>query len=142
MAGILGLDPGGTTGWALYENGDWKRGQLGPHEHHEELWTMLHGIDPDTIVCESFEHRPHLPKAVLISRDYIGVVTLWAELNQRTLHMQTPAMGKKFWSDKKVKHLDLWIPGQQHAMDATRHVLMYLMHTLKDQSIIDQLKGL
>lgn len=99
---ILGLDPGGTTGFALYQaqamtNPDvpdgrvvewydekWQQGELGPVSHHDILFDMLGQFQTTNfiIVCESFEYRRRPEDAgrdniVLDSKEYIGVVKLF-----------------------------------------------------------------
>lgn len=152
---ILGIDPGGTTGWATftaeerydpvvkkmrYDHIKWECGQIADdkHEHHEELDDLMGLMQTDhfIIVCESFEYRNRLPKAELISRNYIGVVELFAKRRmQRTgqlLVMQTASMGKVrktgFVKDRNLKRLGLWSPGHPHAMDGYGHVLYYMIN--------------
>lgn len=102
---ILGLDPGGTTGWGLfsaeerydhetrstmYDKPKFTCGELGAgdkHEHHDELWTLmeLQQSDHFIIVCESFEYRNTARAGLeLISKEYIGVVKLF---EQQRMHL-------------------------------------------------------
>jgi hypothetical protein len=99
---ILGLDPGGTTGWALYTadvihnlttmqpeyyNEKFNAGQIGPGPHHRRLWGLLEQwtVTNTIFVCESFEYRRN-PKdrgrdnIVLDSKEYIGVVNLYQQM--------------------------------------------------------------
>lgn len=114
--------------------------QIGPRRHHVKLLDTLEEQEPDVVVCESFQYRNSLDKAVLIPLEYIGVITLWAEQRNRELVMQTPAMGKGFWTDDKLKTLGLYRPGAPHAMDATRHWLYYVTFTLKDKTYVNALQ--
>lgn len=100
---ILGLDPGGTTGWALYTadvihnlagerptpefyNARFDAGQIGPGPHHRRLWGLLEQwtVTNTIFVCESFEYRRN-PKdrgrdnIVLDSKEYIGVLNLYQQ---------------------------------------------------------------
>ena len=136
---ILAVDPGGTTGlaWNQHSSPNIVRSlQLGPNEHHSELWDFLTVYAPQHIVCESFTYRNGLAKADLIPVEYIGVIRLWAEKDVRPMTMQTPSMAKKFFDDKKVKAAGLWKPGMPHAMDAVRHLLYYITFTLKDERFL------
>lgn len=148
---ILALDPGGTTGWARMQANallipafsektefydvEWTRGQLGPHPHHTELMTLLElsHTEEYRIVCESFEYRNRSrPGLVLDSVEYIGVTKLFVadrKSEHIPLAMQTAAMGKGFVKDENIKKLGLWFPSQKHAMDATRHLLYYMINT-------------
>lgn len=136
---VIGLDPGGTTGWATVsrtrEPSDetWQFGQLGPNEHHEELFAFLEMsiVQETVIVCESFEFRQNRQRdnINLMSKEYIGVVKLLdQERNNVKTVFQTAAMAKGFVSDKKIKAMGLWQPGYKHAMDATRHAIYYLVN--------------
>jgi hypothetical protein len=108
---ILGLDPGGTTGWALYTadilhhptdpdlavptveffNEKFDVGQIGPGPHHLRLWHFLEQWTTRNtiIVCESFEFRRNERDAtrdniVLDSKEYIGVVKLYEQTFRET----------------------------------------------------------
>lgn len=108
---ILALDPGGTTGWALYTadvihdltgikadgpvpefyKEKFNSGQMGPGHHHRRLWGLLEQwtVTNTIIVCESFEYRRN-PKdrqrdnIVLDSKEYIGVVNLYQQHFEHT----------------------------------------------------------
>jgi hypothetical protein len=148
---IIGLDPGGTTGWAKLEvvdldNGSptmWNFGQIGPEPHHNDLDIFLgqeHVRGGMTIVCEHFDWRPSKQaqvygdrKVELISREYEGVVHRFHQERARTpnapvvLVLQQPSEALGFVKDANIKALDLWWPGHKHAMDALRHILYYLV---------------
>lgn len=143
---ILSFDPGGTTGWAKYNDEvaeavpRWTCGQLGPYPHHEELYEFLHKECPDIVVCESFEYRNDLPKAELISCEYIGIIKLYAALERIKLPVvfQTAGAGKvrsdlpgrkgSFVQRRHLEKLSLWSPGNKHAMDGYGHLLYYVIH--------------
>jgi len=153
MIKLLGLDPGGSTGWASYDDTNainWKQGQLGPGPHHDELYDLMYEakpqfldsnrIDPLIVICESFQYRNNLDKAELDSVEYIGVVKYWRtqEYNVQVV-WQTPAEGKiredlpgrkgSFVQRRHLEKLGLWIPGQRHAMDALGHIIYYIVHS-------------
>ena len=131
---VVALDPGGTTGVAILS----ARGVLvAEHltgEHHKDLWNLLQDIDPDVVVCESFEFRnKSRDNLELISKEYIGVVKLWYRMHPNAvLSMQTAAMGKGFITDKgpnaneALKKLGWYFPSMKHANDAVRHLVYYL----------------
>lgn len=128
---ILGLDPGGTTGYALYQaqtlvtpDGDlewfdekWHQGELGPLPHHDILFDMLGRFQTTNfiIVCESFEYRRRPEDAgrdniVLDSKEYIGIVKLFQMQRMLALDgkagvqrvvFQTASEGKGFWFKQK-----------------------------------------
>lgn len=118
-AKMLGIDPGVTTGLAVFyphrftkiasgmgthDRGyAWERHELGPDPHHRELWNFLAGENWHSIVCESFEFRQGTANRTglrLDSVEYIGVVKTYVALrsvraNQAVnLQMQTAGMMK------------------------------------------------
>jgi hypothetical protein len=132
---IIGIDPGETTGIAVcYINEgliDWKFEQLGPKEHHLDLLNSLEATFPNRIVCERFENRGN-QAARLVSCEYIGVVKYYNQEHDRMqeLIFQNASQAKGFWTNDKLKACSLWKgTGLKHAMDATRHVLYYLMQS-------------
>jgi hypothetical protein len=148
---ILSLDPGGTTGWAMYKDDGVSKsgfscGQIGPEEHHYDLYTFLEREHAKgmTVIYEQFEWRPNRHQNAaygdryveLISKEYIGVIKCFVQ--DRTsevfhssarprLVMQTAAEAKGFVKDDNIRKLGLWTPGLKHAMDAYRHMLYYLI---------------
>lgn len=146
----LGIDPGGTTGLAIYTEtpetpqgeGIWKREQVGPVEHHAQLMDRLRALRPDLVVCERFTYQQR-DKVILVPVEYIGIVKLYCIATRTKLHFQmaSQAVGEKcFWNDKKLAQIGLHLPGQPHANDATRHLLYYFMTQLHDSSWVHKLE--
>ena len=144
MKRIVALDPGGTTGWATWQDEatghtgtPWDHfniGQIGPEEHHLELYNWLGHLQVHdyTVVCESFEFRQHDGERAgisLISKEYIGVAKLFAaeRMNGKRVVEQTAGQAKPFVTNDKLKVMGLYIPGKKHAMDAMRHLVLYLI---------------
>jgi len=143
---IIALDPGGTTGVAIYERTSgsnreadndftWETRQLSG-VHHDTLWDLLENEGPwTTVIYERFMYqRRELDRGVslvLDSVEYIGVVKLWhlRHLEEVDLVCQTPAQAKNLWTDQKLKRLELYKANAPHANDATRHLLYYLTVT-------------
>jgi hypothetical protein len=139
---VIALDPGGTTGWATYDGNEYKCGQLGPEEHHQQLYGLLEFMetDPDFIVVtESFQYRQGKwrPNVSLMSREYIGVTKLFCANNVHDYVEQTAAQAKALVTDDKVKAMGLWHTGWPHAMDATRHLLFYLVTQCDGRKILE-----
>lgn len=138
---VLAFDPGGTTGWAYASGGSstgldfgYDSGQIGPHEHHSELWSFLEAqwaplpSTPLEITFESFEYR-NLSRSglVLVSKEYIGIIKLFCQHHDITPTERTASAAKHMISDDKIHALGLWKPSRPHAMDATRHLLTHLV---------------
>jgi hypothetical protein len=124
---VVGIDPGGTTGTAMFSSTSlrWYRSQL-EGEHHSELWAYLEKVKPHVLVCESWQNRGK-DAADITAPQYIGICKLYASSSDLTKFVsQSPATGKGFWNDGKLKRVGLYMPGNRHAMDATRHVLYFL----------------
>ena len=139
---IIAFDPGRTTGVAIFNR------QPGPNNPYltiaqirnlAPVWYLLHREAPELIVYESFLYQRR-DKVDLTPVEVIGVIKLYANETGTEIVSQTPAMGKRFWTDDKIKKLDLWEPGAKHAMDALRHLLYYRTFALKEQELLERLK--
>jgi hypothetical protein len=89
-----------------------------------DMGSYQNGID--AIICESFQYRPHLPKANLTPVEVIGVVKEWCRQNSVKYFPQTPAMGKGFYTDDRLKERQLYKVGKPHANDAMRHLMFFM----------------
>lgn len=134
MLKVISIDPGETTGWAegKIEDGymQVRAGQevLG----HLELYDWLTQRYMDVIVCESFDFRKRAQGVNMYPRELIGVINLFVQMQQTQfyehkvkLYMQKPAEGKSYFTDAKLKEANLYHIGQEHARDATRHILQW-----------------
>jgi hypothetical protein len=154
MKRILALDPGGTTGWAMWQDKEYARekapwdhftyGQLEAQQHHEDLYALLELMQTSefTLICETFEFRQQdVEKRMgisLVSREYIGVAKLFAQQRMSSpVVLQSPGAAKGFIPDKakngmaanaKLKVMGLYMPGKPHAMDAMRHLIYYMVN--------------
>lgn len=127
---ILGLDPGGTTGWAIIEYDDSSvklidkgqiEGSLKGFLHYN--WSDLIFRDFDMIVCESFTLREGVYGADLSPVYIIGA--LEALYPQTEIIYQEPKL-KPLCDNDRLKTMGLYTAGQGHAMDAVRHAIIYL----------------
>jgi hypothetical protein len=143
---IMAFDPGGVTGWAVFEFDEilgcprWKKavrnhftsgklGVKGSHEeHHRDLWTLLMMEHPDRIICERFDNRGN-EFAKLISKEYIGVIKLYCLLFSIPLYMQGSDQAKNFTTDGKLIILGIHrLPAveMKDVNDALRHLVRHL----------------
>lgn len=134
---IMAFDPGSTTGVAIQEGTSLTLLQL---RGLEAVWDELHRVEPDMIIYEDFLYQRRRDKVVLTPVEVIGVLKLYANLNEVLIRKQSAAIGKSFWTDRKIKKLGLWREGSVHAMDALRHLLYFRAFSLKDQSLLRRLK--
>ncbi|MCA1807654.1 MAG: hypothetical protein LC687_07395 [Actinobacteria bacterium] len=137
---ILALDPGGTTGVAeLYDDDSIRAYNIVGEEL--ELWWLLEYIMPNVIVYERFDYRPHQPNVDLTPVELIGIIKLYSKLHNIEAVPQQQLKGHRgFWTDDKLKALDLYKTGEQgHSNDATRQLLYYVTFTLNQTTFIDRL---
>lgn len=139
LPNVLALDPGGTTGWALFipEIRSVQCGQI-VGQHHLELHYHMSGrtIFKDNlyeIVYESFQFRQFSgfdkSKVELDSVEYIGIIKLYSQATGTPIYSQTASVAKHFVSDDKLKRLGWYsrTAGMVHARDALRHLLYRLI---------------
>lgn len=128
----LAIDPGVTTGFCLAYIKHDGTFLVAPYEKRatvEEINNELNDIKPDNVICESFAYRPYqsMPSVDLFAKEVIGVVQLWGKSNSKKVFMQTPAQGKGFFSDNKLKELSLYTRRTKHGRDAMRHLLHWFL---------------
>lgn len=160
---IISFDPGGTTGYVIHKvrpknsqtagggyhyTDSWIGDQLGPEEHHIDLWKLLTREDPDIVVCEAFNYQIRrnqqvdMPGVVLMSRNYIGVIELYCALTKTPLHMQQPStIGIKWLDDEALKKLKIHTPGKPHKNDAARHLVYYVATEMKRRDSLERLRN-
>jgi hypothetical protein len=132
LVDIVALDPGVTTGVAVYNNDVFRSFHIEPRKYphpHEALYDMLCTMNPKTIVYEVFHHRQNMSGVVFTGVEYIGVIELVGQINCLEIVRITPSDGKGFWDDRKLRAIRVHNPGHIHANDAMR---ILLRHKMKD----------
>lgn len=127
MTKLFSADPGETTGVTILDGAQYSFWQI-DCRNIAAFWQFLHDVAPDELLYENFHYRPNLMKAKLYSMQVIGVLRLYAELNDVPIIFTClPSEAKDFWDDQKITKLGLWKPGKkyEHAMDALRVLLTY-----------------
>ena len=130
---MLSLDPGGTTGVALFAY--YPNDKLTLISHQQIAGGLLGFLDWwqeqsevismwDEIVCESFILRPGVHGADITPAYVIGAMQA---LNARTkpVIMQPPSM-KALCTDDVLKKFNMHKKGKPHANDAIRHGIISL----------------
>lgn len=124
---LVAIDPGRTIGVAVAKVTDRVVISYSQFEFQPAtLWSRLSEWNPSMIICESFRYRQRATGADLTAVEVIGIVRLWCDLQGVSLLFQTPAQGKSYWSDDKLRQLDLYERGLPHGRDACRHLLYWL----------------
>lgn len=119
---ILAVDPGGTTGWA------WWRSDTHQFESGEasdwKAW-LYDRPDYDILVIEKYTITA---KTAKLSQQtdalrLTGALEMDAYPHHRVI-ITTPAEAKSFSNDGKLKRVGWYRPGNGHANDAARHLLL------------------
>lgn len=148
MIKAVAFDPGKTTGFATGEMVELSAGETFKKEHpyendiywsgmliqtaqaemtHADIMNWLNNMKPDYIICERFDFRNRARTGLeLISREFIGVINLYCEMNTDcTLVMQSASQGKGHFTNEKLKMAHVYRKGCDHANDAVRHLLYW-----------------
>lgn len=129
---LIWLDPGGTTGWALMlRNGGFACGQA------EGLWVFGEWLDDvltRTGVSVHIGWEAYLavgPRSGESTQGLrvMGVAAWLASRHGARILPEVPSEMRNPASPEALKRLNWYRPGQPHAVDASRHLLAYLMRT-------------
>lgn len=129
---VVAVDPGGTTGVASWDD----RNPMPSTVQFDNkpmlyAWLETWSAEQAHYVVEDFRPRPGVRTWVPDSLHIIGYiegrVPFWHYAS--TFKLQTPAAAKAFATDDKLRRLGWWVPGQDHARDALRHLLVWLCTT-------------
>jgi hypothetical protein len=160
----MGIDPGGTTGWACLQVprlaifGDeppgiteWDYGELtGPEPKQAiniaELARTFQGLEYKTgpaILSEQWDQDPTFkstdPEALSPARinAMLQLLQYQGKLNDATLTFQSRSLakGSKATTDERLKKLGMYVPGSAHIRDATRHALIGLRRARESTSM-------
>jgi hypothetical protein len=136
---VIALDPGRTTGVSVLIN----RGLSAFifKATHQQLRDFLVEYEPNTIIYERFDYRPHQVNADLYPVELIGVIKLYCQDTGCEEVPQKQLKGHRgFWTDDKLKALDLYKVGEQgHSNDALRQMLYYITFDLGNDYYVQQL---
>lgn len=158
---LIGIDPGGTTGWSCIVLPDnvFQLKSIEAILQHKLMW--VHGqVDCSTetgvyllrrnlldsftyssaVIMESFFLRKDRGQVDLSPVEIIAVIrhSLW--MKHKTMHMQQPSMAKRLDNDR-LKLLNVYTSegGMQHARDADRHVLMMIRRCMENKGMKEKL---
>ncbi len=136
---LLSIDPGKTTGYALFKNTAlYKSGQLDTPDipsAAEHLSSFLDVYTFNQMVVEdyriySWKAKDHTWSDLLTPR-VIGCVETICALHNIPLVKQSPQNAKQFVTDDRLKEWQLYVKGKVHARDAIRHGCYYLLFNHK-----------
>lgn len=144
---VLALDPGETTGWAVFERNDGDKialvacGQAStwPMENCvAELTKLLDTYTPNIVVHELYavyewKAQDHSWSQVPTLR-IIGCLETLCVQKKYSIVSQTAQVAKNFCTDEKLKTWGVYQVGLKHARDAIRHGIYFLLFGHKDDS--------
>lgn len=143
---VICLDPGETTGFAIFDNTTLVRsGQLHTVENGKILWDNLiefltKNVDTtknNYFVCENYRIYQHkLARhsfSPVVTLRLIGGIDLIAHSSEIPIYYQMAAQAKGFVTDQKLKDWGFWIKGKNHARDAIRHGIYFLLFNKEEQ---------
>lgn len=152
---LLGLDPGGTTGWALLVIG--RDAMLEPelkildnialytygeftgdeHKQTDAVEEMLESWPGAAVVREDFILRTQNKDKSVLSpvRLGFGIDHLMYQRG-REVFLQQPAMAKTTASDERLKSWGLYRPGSEHSRDATRHAITFARRAKDNRALL------
>ena len=130
------MDPGETTGWALFRHGQLQAwGQWptpGPADLADSIYALTAEAGPlSRLVYEEYRVRgnkfnEHVGSEV-VTIQHIGAIKVVADELGVPLTKQTAGMAKGFATDAKLRNWGLYQRGLKHANDAIRHGVYYLL---------------
>ena len=130
---VLAVDPGDTTGYCVFDNCQLtEAGQLGTKGALvEPIRDLIERVQPSVVVAE--EYRIYPDKALEHTHSVVPTIKLIGALEyvcrQRgiPIYFQAAATAKGFGTDDKLEMWGFWQRGQQHARDAIRHAIHYIL---------------
>lgn len=135
---LLCLDPGQTTGWAVFSGGDLEDcGQLDtqdPVAFFMEVTALVESYLPGQILFEEYRVRgnkfsEHVGSEVVTIQNIGALKVIAFEQGLPTPAQQGAGLAKGFGTDSKLKMWGLYNTGHRHANDAIRHGVYYLLFT-------------
>lgn len=131
---LLSLDPGETTGWALFVQGELQDcGQLDTKNGDvvASLYSMVHDLEPNVIVMEDYKVYGWKTKdhswSALHTPKLIGAIQAICSMQHIELHLQMAQTAKNFCTNDKLRAWGMYSSSTRHAMDAIRHGCYWLL---------------
>jgi hypothetical protein len=131
-ATLLALDPGGTTGWSHFNNGELAAfGQIAHPNNDEAIYDLILHVKPDQLVMEEYVLYPWKMKQQEWS-DFpeprlIGAIQFMCKRRKIPCMMQGANLAKGFCTDDKLKSWGYFPASAKHARDSIRHGCYFLL---------------
>lgn len=135
MRYVIAVDPGATVGWAIaHLQEHWQPNSIAAGQSTSEDWCdwcEANFTEECLVIVEKFTITARTAaNSQEGSHVTIGVIEIMRHVARRTGatfdDSQTPSAAKRFATDAQLKKIGLWKPGQDHARDAIRHLVLGL----------------
>lgn len=133
---ILTLDPGETTGWSSWHEGELVEvGQEVTGQNPGLMAEFIKAMDEQLVISRivyeeyrirSSTFKTHVGSPV-VTIQHIGAIKVAADMLDIPIYAQTPGMAKGFATDQKLKRWGLYQTGMKHANDAVRHGIYHIL---------------
>lgn len=128
---LLAVDPGETTGWALFRMGNpTDSGEIPKEDFADTFLGALMTLEPSIVVVEDYKIYPHKAKAhtwsSLHTVKIIGVIEALCAQNNIPVVKQM-ASSKQFVTNEKLRAWEFYQKRRSHTNDAIRHGCYYLL---------------
>lgn len=132
---LLALDPGETTGYAVFNTSNFIRGgQLSTSDPQGALIAFTELFDqwvPTMVVMEEYRVYAHKTAqhagSSLSTPRLIGMLETLCHQRAVPYHKQGAGIAKGFVKNDHLRAWEMWSVGMKHALDATRHGAYFIL---------------
>ena len=137
---IVGVDPGGTTGFAVYvpQTRTFRSWQAGPDEITTNLDAIIaaYGGNEILFACERFLIGTNTAKRTRQNDalEIIGTIKNYCKAQKAVVfNLQNAAEAKHLGSRDHLRHIGWWNSRMRHANDAAKQILLAMLKTHPDE---------
>ena len=132
---LLALDPGETTGYAIFHEQELKEAGQQPTKDVGKAFLLIKRLVYDNKITDlvmedyriyAWKKESHTWASLHTPRLIGAIEGLCAEFEMQA-HKQMAHTAKTFVNDNKLKAWDFWLPGSPHARDAIRHGCYFIL---------------
>lgn len=125
---ILGIDPGGTTGLASWNDGTWDVRQLPAAEvpAYTREWISWPWAEELHVVCERFVPSSRALTFQPDALELIGYTRYLCQEKGISFTLQSPAPAKKLFPNPTLKTIGAYKQSTPHGLDAARHIALWM----------------
>jgi len=131
---VLALDPGHTTGWAMFLNNELIRaGQIDTTSVDmatQTVGALFKEFEPQIVVAEEYRvykwRAKHHTGSDLLTARVIGCIETLCAFTGASIIKQPANVAKGFCTDTKLRDWGVYQTGYKHANDAVRHGCYFL----------------